>query len=279
MPYTKQLEFARRIAAVAGENAVRRVRAGKVTVVEWKSGGAPVTDVDKENQQLIRDAILAEFPDDAIIGEEDELKKDGSNRRRWFIDPIDGTRDFVRGSRIWDVMVGFEEAGELQVGVAHFPFLDETYWAVRGNGSFLNDGIRLRVSDVKRIDRAVLSVNGFQHEEISPHLSAVVDLMRRAWAVRAYGCALDACLLASGKCDIWFNPKVGTWDLAALRLIIEEAGGVFFALDGSRHINRGTAVGCAPGIEDEVRHAFGVPIVDPESSENRHGAPKMQIKS
>jgi histidinol-phosphatase len=260
MPYTKQLEFAIRIAAFAGEHAVRRLRAGEVVVVEQKAGGAPVTNVDKENQQLIRDAILAEFPDDAIIGEEDELKKAGSDRRRWFIDPIDGTRDFVRGSRMWDVMIGFEDAGELQVGVAHFPQLNETYWAVRGRGAFLNDGERLKVSERSSLPECVLAVNGFQHTDaIGPHLPALTKVTQQVWAVRAYGCALEVCLMAAGKIDIWFNPKVGTWDLAALRLIVEEAGGAFFALDGSTSIHRGSAVACVHGVESELRRALGIP--------------------
>jgi fructose-1,6-bisphosphatase/inositol monophosphatase family enzyme len=91
-----------------------------------------------------------------------------------------------------------------------------------------------------------------------PYLPAINDLMQRSWAVRSYGGALDACLLAAGKVEIWFEPKVEPWDLAPLKLIIEEAGGAFFALDGSRRIDRGTAIGCAPGLAAAVRQAFGI---------------------
>jgi len=86
-----------------------------------------------------------------------------------------------------------------------------------------------------------------------------MELMQRSWSVRSYGGALDACLVAAGQVDIWFEPKVAVWDLAPLKLIIEEAGGAFFALDGSRGIDKGTAIGCAPGLEAQVRQAFGVP--------------------
>jgi fructose-1,6-bisphosphatase/inositol monophosphatase family enzyme len=86
-----------------------------------------------------------------------------------------------------------------------------------------------------------------------------MDLMQRSWAVRSFGGALDACLLAAGKVDIWFEPRVAVWDLAAPRLIIEEAGGAFFAHDGSRRIDRGTAFGCAPGLAGQVRRLFGIP--------------------
>ncbi len=96
------------------------------------------------------------------------------------------------------------------------------------------------------------------HAAARPHLAQVVDLMQHSWCVRSFGGALEACLLAAGKVDIWFEAKVAPWDLAALKLIIEEANGVFFALDGSRSIDQGTAVGCAPGVAAAVRRAFGL---------------------
>jgi fructose-1,6-bisphosphatase/inositol monophosphatase family enzyme len=133
------------------------------------------------------------------------------------------------------------------VGVAHFPMLDETYWAVRGGGSYLNQD-RLRVSPIESINSCVFSPNGLHLVEARPYLPAVMEFMQRSWAVRSYGGPLDACMLAAGMVDIWFEPKLEVWDLAALKLIIEEAGGDFFALDGSRRIDRGTALACAPGI-------------------------------
>jgi fructose-1,6-bisphosphatase/inositol monophosphatase family enzyme len=173
------------------------------------------------------------------------------------VDPIDGTRDFVRGNRFWCVLIALEEGDEPVVGVAHFPMLDETYWAVRGGGSFLNRE-RLSVSTIASIRSCVFSPNGLHLIEASPYLPRVVEFMQQSWAVRSYGGPLDACLLAAGKVDIWFEPKVEVWDLAALKPIIEEAGGEFFALDGSRRIDRGTAIGCAPGVSAHVRNAFGI---------------------
>jgi fructose-1,6-bisphosphatase/inositol monophosphatase family enzyme len=137
--------------------------------------------------------------------------------------------------------------------------LDETYWAKKGWGSFLN-GQALRVSTAASIRESVFSPNGLYLAEARPYLPALTDMMQRSWAVRSYGGALDACLLSAGKVDIWFEPKVEPWDLAALKLIIEEAGGAFFALDGTRSIHRGNAVACAPGVAAEVRAALGVPL-------------------
>ncbi|HEV3200998.1 MAG TPA: inositol monophosphatase [Bryobacteraceae bacterium] len=255
MNYEREVEFARRIAAAAGENA-RSIRARGITA-EAKSDASPVTIADKENERLIREAIELEFPDDGILGEEGSSKC-GSSGRRWIIDPIDGTRDFVRDNRFWCVLVAVEEADESLAGVAHFPMLNETYWATRGSGSYLNDR-HLKASTIASMSDCCFSPNGLSLIQARPLLPQVMELMQRSWAVRSYGGALDACLVAAGKVDIWFEPKVEVWDLAAPKLIIEEAGGVFFALDGSRRIDKGTAIGCAPGVAAHVREAFGVP--------------------
>jgi histidinol phosphatase-like enzyme (inositol monophosphatase family) len=255
MNYQRELEFAHRMALAAGENAIS-IRARGITA-ERKPDASPVTTADKENERLIREAVERDFPDDGILGEEGS-SKDGSSGRRWIIDPIDGTRDFVRGNRFWCVLIALEEADESLAGVAHFPMLNETYCAARGSGSYLNRE-RLHASDIRSIGDCCFSPNGLHLIQARPHLPRVMELMQRSWAVRSYGGALDACLVAAGKVDIWFEPKVEVWDLAALKPIIEEAGGVFLALDGSRGIDRGTAIGCAPGLVTHVRQAFGMP--------------------
>ena len=255
MNYERELEFARRIAIVAGDNA-KHIRAGGITA-ETKADASPVTIADKENERLIREAIELEFPDDGILGEEGSSKA-GSSGRRWIVDPIDGTRDFVRGNQFWCILIAIEEADEPLAGVAHFPMLNETYWAARGSGAFGN-GERLHASAIRSIGDCCFNPNGLSLIQARPHLPRIVELMQRVWAVRSFGGPLDACLVAAGKTDIWFEPKVEIWDLAPLRLIIEEAGGFFFALDGSRRIDRGTAIGCAPGLVEQVREAFGVP--------------------
>jgi histidinol phosphatase-like enzyme (inositol monophosphatase family) len=254
MNYQPELEFARRMAVAAGENA-KRIRAGGISA-ETKPDASPVTIADKENERLICEAIEREFPADGILGEEGAGKA-GSSGRRWIIDPIDGTRDFVRGNRFWCVLIALEEAGESLVGVAHFPMLGETYWAARGGGSYLN-GERLRVSEIDSLGASCFNPNGLQLPAARPHLPQVMELMQQSWSARSYGGALDGCMLAAGKVEIWFEPKVAVWDLAALKPIIEEAGGVFFALDGSRRIDRGNAIACAPGVEKQVRKAFGI---------------------
>jgi histidinol-phosphatase len=254
MHFAREIEFARRVALAAGQNAVR-IRANGITA-ETKSDDPPVTIADQDNERLIREAIEAEFPDDGILGEEGATKQ-GSSGRRWIVDPIDGTRDFVRGNRFWCVLIGLELGDETLVGVANFPLLDELYWAVQGEGAYLGEE-RLRASDVKRFDESSFSPNGLQLEAAKPYLTQIVELAQKCWSCRSYGGALDACLLAAGKTDIWFEPKVAAWDLIALRLILEESGAAYFALDGSRSIYARTAVACAPGIAGQVRGVFGV---------------------
>ena len=254
MKYQREVEFARRIAVAAGANA-QCIRARGITV-ETKPDESPVTVADRDNERLIREAIESEFPDDGILGEEGSCMS-GTSGRRWIVDPIDGTRDFVRGNRFWCVLIALEARDESLVGVAHFPMLEETYWAVMGEGAYLDDE-RLRVSTRTSFGQCSFHANGLQLAEARPYMPTVVDLMQQSWSVRAYGGGLDACLVAAGKVDIWFEPKVAPWDLAALKLIIEEAGGVFFALDGSRRIDRGSAFGCAPGLARDVQRAFGI---------------------
>lgn len=257
MNYQRELDFARRVAVEAGENAIRLFARGIST--EAKADASPVTNADKENERLICEAIEQEFPEDGILGEEGASKV-GSSGRRWIIDPIDGTRDFVSGNRFWCVLLALEEADESLVGVAHFPMLEETYSAVRGGGAYLNDQ-RLRASISTSLDSSGFNPNGLHLPQALPHLARVMDLMQRCWSVRAYGGALDACMVAAGKVEIWFEPKVQPWDLAPLKLLVEEAGGVFLALDGSRRIDRGSAVACAPGLVAQVRLALGIPAV------------------
>jgi histidinol-phosphatase len=261
MRYQQELDFALHAAKAAGDNA-RRIREHGI-VAETKADDSPVTIADKSNELLIREAIDAEFPGDGIVGEEGSCKE-GTSGRRWIVDPIDGTRDFVRGNRFWCVLIALEEAGESLVGVAHFPMLDETYWAVRDEGAFLHDQ-RLHVSEIDSIGACVFAPSGLSQAKARPHLPVVMELMQRSWSVRSYGGALDACLLAAGKLEVWFEPKVEVWDLAPLKLIIEEAGGVFFALDGSRRIDRGSAIGCAPGLAGRVREAFAIPVSEAQA--------------
>ncbi len=247
MTFAREVEFARRAAAAAGENA-KRIRAGGISP-ETKPDLTPVTIADRDNERMLREMIETEFPADGILGEEGAAKV-GHSGRRWLIDPIDGTRDFVRGNRFWCVLLALEQNGAPVAGVAHFPLLGETYWASRGEGAWCN-GERLHVSAVDRLSQAVLSPNGLHHPAIRPYAARVTEFLQRVWTVRTYGGALDACLLAGGHIDAWFEAKAEVWDLAPLRIIIEEAGGHYISPAGV------AAIACTPALEREMRELFG----------------------
>src|SRR5271154_6406744 len=146
MPYSQEIETARRIADLSAELALRHQKAG--LFAENKPDDSPVTIADKECEKLIAKMLVESFPEDGILGEEGS-RKESKNGRRWIIDPIDGTRDFVRGNPLWSVLIALEKDDEVQAGVVHLPLMGNTCWASRGGGSFRNDML-LHVSAIDR---------------------------------------------------------------------------------------------------------------------------------
>ena len=254
--HSKELAVAREIARLAGEAALRHMRAG--VQPESKEDESPVTIADREAEALIVSRLSEAFPDDGIMGEE------GANRatksgRRWIVDPVDGTRDFVRGTERWAVLLGLEESegGRILVGVAHFPVTGQTYYAVNGGGAFCNNE-RIHASPVTQLKDAIVHLNGLIQNEKMPYRDRLLDWVRGAFAVRSMGGAPDAMLVASGKSDIWLEPGCKPWDLAPVKLILEEAGARFFTLSGGNGIYENNALACAPGLEAEVRRFVGL---------------------
>ncbi len=249
MSYSRELEAALSAARRAGAKALEHWRTG--ISAEAKPDDSPVTAADRECERLLVQDLCAQFPDDGILGEEGAQKAPESGRR-WILDPIDGTRDFVRGNRLWCVMVALEDSGETALGVVHFPALGDTYHAVRGAGAYRN-GERMRVSSITEIPRAVLCVNGFNHLQAFPFHRRLLEWMRGFWAVRCMGGAQDSMLVASGSAEAWIEPVAQPWDLAALKVITEEAGGRFFNFDGGNSIYGGNCVTCVPALETAMR--------------------------
>lgn len=254
VPFDQELEVAQKAARRAAELAVRHQRAGLRPQI--KDDGSPVTAADRECERLILSVLEETFPEDGLLGEEGSAKPSVSGRR-WIVDPIDGTRDFVRGNPLWATLIGLEAGGVVQAGVAHLPMLDRMYFASRGGGAWSN-GASIRVSGVASPEQAVLSMNSFNRIGSQPFAGRLFDWMSRFWAVRSLGGCLDAMLLAEGRIDIWMEPRVAEWDLAAPQVIIEEAGGAFFDFRGEHTIYGGTAVGCTPALAVAVRRLLGL---------------------
>ena len=255
MPYSQEIETARRIADVSAKLALRHQKAG--IQAEYKPDDSPVTIADKECEKLIAKMLEEAFPEDGILGEEGS-RKESRNGRRWIVDPIDGTRDFVRGNPLWSVLIALEQDGEVQAGVVHLPLMGQTgstCWASRGGGAFRN-GIRLRVSNIDKPENAVISLNSLNRLKSDAIRGLMTSYLSMFWAFRCLGGTPDAMMVAEGQMDAWVEPKVAPWDMAAPQVILEEAGAVFFAFNGKRSIYEGNCVGCTPGLEASMREFF-----------------------
>jgi histidinol-phosphatase len=253
--YEKELAIAQRLARQAGDFALQ-YRKGEIQV-ENKCDDSPVTVADKEGEKTIANGLIEAFPEDGMLGEEGAVK-DTPNRRKWIIDPIDGTRDFIRNTRAWSVLIGLEENGDCVAGVAYFPATAEMYYASKGGGAWCN-GERLHVGKAQRPCEALLCVNGLSYMHRYPFAKDLLSFFAAFWTVRSTGGCLDAMLVSSGKADAWIEAQAKPWDLAPLKIIAEEAGAVTFDFAGKDTIYGGNFVITVPALADELRRFVGEP--------------------
>ncbi len=249
MSLARELEVARLAAKRAGELALRYQKSG--VKAEEKADESPVTIADREAEKLIANMLAEAFPEDGLLGEEG-AGREGKSGRRWIIDPIDGTRDFSRGSPLWSVLIGLESGNDVLVGVANLVGWGKEYYATRGGGAWC-DGERIQVSDKTKVSEAVLFFNGLREAYTREFADRVVPFMGKFWAVRSMSGAPDAMLVAAGHGDVWVEPSAKAWDLAPIRVIVEEAGGRFFNFDGGNSIHAGNCVVCTPALEPEIK--------------------------
>ena len=249
MAWEREIEVCRDVARRAGELALRH--AAKGVEREDKADDSPVTVADRECERLIVSELRAAFPEDGFLGEEGASDA-GRSGRRWIVDPIDGTRDFLRGLPTWSNLIGLEVDGEVVLGTCNMAAQGELYWAVRGQGAFVN-GRRVRVSTIDRRDRAIACLTAFDNIAASPFADRILDYLAGYWAVRSMGGCQDAVLVVSGRAEAWFEISAKAWDLAPLKVLAEEAGARFFNFDGGSSIRGGNAVICAPFLEEELR--------------------------
>ena len=247
--YEKELHYARTAARKAADNALKIQRGG--VVAETKSDLSPVTIADKQGEQIISGILNDAFPHDAILGEEG-ANKPGSSGRRWIVDPIDGTRDFVRGNLLWCVLIGLEADEEVKAGIAYFPMLGLMFQAARGLGAYCND-TRIRCSTIDSIESSAIMVNVGNKIVHRPDALKWNAFIGRFWSFRCLGGALDVMTVAQGQAELWIEPSAQAWDFAPMQIIAEESGAHFFTLQGKRTIHGGSGVVCVPGIERQVR--------------------------
>ncbi len=203
--------------------------------VEWKPDNSPVTVADKGAEELIRRELKKHFPNDAFLGEEygDEP---GTTGYRWIIDPIDGTRSFVRHIPIWATLIGLEYKGEQIGGIAYSPVLGNMYRSLRGDGAYCDDQ-RIRVSDVATLDRSLLCYSSIAWFRKAGREHVFLDLASQTERQRGFGDYYGFVLVAQGSCEVMLENGVHSWDVAAVKAIVEEAGGMLTDWHGTPTID------------------------------------------
>ena len=232
------LALALELADIADAITRERFRAADLKV-ERKPDMTPVTEADTAVERALRDRLAEARPGDAVLGE--EYGAEGDAARRWILDPIDGTKNYVRGIPVWATLIALEEHDALTVGAVSAPALHRRWWASRGQGAYA-DGRRVHVSAVSELSDAQLSISSFHYWEDQGRLGQALELIRRCWRTRGFGDFWHYMLVAEGAVDVAVEPIVSLWDLAAPRIIVEEAGGRFTDLGGVPTADGGDAL-------------------------------------
>lgn len=256
---TDDLALALRLADRADAITTARFLAADLRIDD-KPDLTPVSDADLAVEQDIRQVLAHERPGDAVLGE--EFGGDAVFAgRQWVVDPIDGTKSFVRGVPIWATLIALLDDGVPVVGVVSAPALHRRWWAARDLGAYVRAGDtaprRLAVSGVTSTGAASLgfsSLTGWKDAGLREHFLALTD---DVWRVRGYGDFLSYCFVAEGSVDIAAEPEVSLWDLAPLDVLVREAGGRFTALDGSPGPHGGSAVATNGLVHDVVLDRLG----------------------
>ncbi|MBA3745258.1 inositol monophosphatase family protein [Sporichthya sp.] len=234
--------------------------------IEAKPDLSPVTDADRDTESRLRELLAAARPHDAIHGEEfADTGASGSSARRWVIDPIDGTKNYVRGVPVWASLIALMDGPNVIVGVVSAPALGRRWWASAGGGAWARTGsddpVACRVSAVPTLTDASLSYSSLSGWEERGLLPGFLDLTRRCWRTRAFGDFWSYVLLAEGTVDVAAEPEVALHDLAPLALIVAEAGGVFTDLTGRPGPDGGSAL-----ASNGLLHSAALALLQPDSS-------------
>jgi histidinol-phosphatase len=251
--YDDDLRFAHVLADAADDITIRRFRALDLQV-ETKPDLTPVTDADRAVEEQLRSVLRRARPRDAVHGE--ELGRTGFGPRCWVLDPIDGTKNFVRGVPVWATLIALMMGDEPMVGVVSAPALARRWWAARDSGAWTGRGLtkatRCQVSGVRRLKDASFSYSSLSGWEDAGALDGFLGLSRSVWRTRAYGDFWSHVLVAEGAVDAAAEPEVSVWDVAAIQVVVEEAGGRFTDLTGAARPDGGSAVSTNALLHDEV---------------------------
>ncbi|KUJ64702.1 histidinol phosphatase [Streptomyces albus subsp. albus] len=255
--YHDDLRLAHVLADSADATTMERFKALDLKV-ETKPDMTPVSEADKAAEELIRASLQRARPRDAMLGE--EFGSEGTGPRRWVVDPIDGTKNYVRGVPVWATLIALMERGEggdrPVVGVVSAPALGRRWWAAEGLGAYtgrsLSSASRLRVSQVGRLADASFAYASLGGWEERGKLNDFLDLTRACWRTRAYGDFWPYMMVAEGSVDICAEPELSLWDMAACSVVVQEAGGRFTGLDGRPGPHSGNAAASNGLLHEEL---------------------------
>lgn len=252
--YDDDLRLAHVIADAVDNLTTTRFKARDL-VVDTKPDLTPVTDADRAAEEIVRSQLSRTRSRDGFVGEESGVSK-GSSGRQWVVDPIDGTKNFVRGVPVWATLIALLDDGVPVLGVVSAPALNRRWWAAQGTGAYtgprLSAAKRLQVSQVAALGDASLSHSEIWEWEEAGRLEGFLDLTRKVWRTRGYGDFWSYTLVAEGAADIACEPELELYDMAALVPVVTEAGGRFTSLAGEDGPHGGNAVATNGLLHDEV---------------------------
>lgn len=243
------MQAAAEVARLSGDLALKHFKQG--IAVETKRDGTPVTAADREAESAARAWIEARFPEDGILGEEFGVQRPDA-ARRWILDPIDGTKTFIRGVPLWGTLVGVARGEELLAGAAYFPAVNELLVAAPGQGCWWN-GTRCAVSKVSELAKATVLITDDRFAAAPERWPAWRKVSEKAAVSRTWGDCYGYLLVATGRAEVMADEILSPWDAAALLPIIQEAGGVFTDWKGARTAFGGSAIATNATLDAEVR--------------------------
>jgi histidinol phosphatase-like enzyme (inositol monophosphatase family) len=250
------LEAVTELARLAGDTALAHFRAG--VAVELKGDGSPVTIADRAAERAARDWLATRFPADGILGEEYGAERPEA-RRRWILDPIDGTKSFIHGVPLWGTLIAVAEGDDVLAGAINCAASGDLVAAARGAGCWWN-GTRSHVSDVSELAAATVRTTDERFVHAPERRDAWLALADGARLSRSWGDCFGYLLVATGRAEAMMDPAMAAWDSAALQPVIEEAGGVFTDWGGSSTAFGGSAIATNARLAGEVRRTMGVTV-------------------
>ncbi|MCI6583754.1 MAG: inositol monophosphatase family protein [Mobiluncus porci] len=258
--WEEDLQLALVMADQVDALTMSRFRADDLEVND-KPDLTPVTDADRSAEHMIRTQLSHSRSRDAVVGEEEGSS--GYASRRWVIDPIDGTSNFLRGVPVWATLIGLMEEGRMVVGVASAPALGCRWWAAAGSGAWTgrsrSSARQIHVSKIRTLEQASFSYSEIGEWAEAKRLRGFMNLSQQVWRTRAYGDFWSYMLVAEGVVDIASEPELNLWDMGALYPIVTEAGGHFTGLDGTDGVKGPGAVVTNGRLHSQVLDLIGSP--------------------